>query len=63
MTKDNNEKDDRRERFERRRDHTRPSDNTPRRRRDPYKREHTNYDYSFQDEEIEDEWYEHNEEQ
>lgn len=63
MTQDEDiEKDDRRERYQRRRGraHGGLQDDSPRRRRAPYKREQVDYDHYLQEEELEDEWFEHN---
>lgn len=53
---DNFEKEDRRERFKRRRAHANFNhDDAPRKRRTPYKREQIDYDDYLDDEEL-DEW-------
>lgn len=57
------EKDDRRERYQRRRGRAQGGlqDDAPRHRRtNPYKREQVDYDHYLQEEELEDEWFEHN---
>jgi hypothetical protein len=56
---DNTEKDDRQDRYQRRRGraHEDTRDHTPRRRRTPYKREQVDYDHYLQ-EELEDEDFE-----
>jgi len=62
MQEENTERDDRQERYQRRRSHANKSvqnDTTPR-RRTPYKREQVDYDHYLQEEELEDEWSEHN---
>ncbi len=57
---ENTERDDRQERYQRRRSYTHQDiqDGTPRRRRAPYKREHVDYDHYLQEEALEDEWFE-----
>lgn len=58
---DNTERDDRQERYQRRRTQAHRSirDSVPHQRRTPYKREQVDYDDYLQ-EELEDEWSEHN---
>jgi hypothetical protein len=55
---ENTERDDRQERYQRRRSHAHKNvqDDTTHRRREPYKREQVDYD----DLQEEDEWFEHN---
>lgn len=58
------EKDDRRDRYQRRRGRAQgglqDDAQQPRRRTNPYKREQVDYDHYLQEEELEDEWFEHN---
>lgn len=59
---DDTNRDDRRERYNKRRDdavHGSVED-TPHRRRAPYKREHVDYDHYLQEEALEDDWFEQN---
>ena len=58
----NTERDDRQERYQRRRSNAHKSIpiEAPPRRRAPYKRQHVDYDHYLQEEELEDEWFEHN---
>jgi hypothetical protein len=58
----NSERDDRLERYQRRRSRAQQSiqNDAPRQRRAPYKRENVDYDHYLQEEELEDEWFEHN---
>jgi hypothetical protein len=56
-------KEDRRDRFNKRRDDTARGgvpEPTPHIRRTPYRREHVDYDYYLQEEALEDDWFDKN---
>lgn len=56
-----NDRDDRRDRSDRRRSNAQEiREDTPHHRREPYKRQHVNYNDYLQEEALEDEWFEQN---
>ena len=60
---DNDNKTDRRERYNKKREDTARGsthEQTPHRRRAPYKREHIDYDHYLQEEALDDDWFEQN---